>query len=348
MPATFPASHNGFVPNHEASGKLVVDFSRNVKDFALNKYAQIVTSKDPIGLYLEMTVEEAGRILNTNLSDLVWPDGNDAPAGTDGTESFQFRQYRLERYAPSFRLGELSIEHTRWDIVAQHAKIHAQQAMTARTQLAITALTTSGSYDSTHRSAVASISGNTGTWAQSTTARQDIKRSFNTAYNVIKKDTLAAIKAKDMMLVIGPDTAMGMSLSQEIIDYIKGSPDALAQVRGELPGRNLEFGLPDRLYGVEIVIEDAVKVTNKKGATKATSYVLGSGTAVMCSRPGGLEGVANAPSFSTLTLFVHEKYDMAVEQWNDVNNKRTVGRVVDMHVPILTAPVSGYLFTSAV
>lgn len=344
---TFPAANTGYVPNHEASGKLVVDFSRNPKKFAVNRYAQVVPVEQDIGYYLNMTIEEAGRILNSDLSDFVWPDGNDAPVGSDGTESFEFLAYRAIRYAYAARLGRKTIRQASWDILAQHMAIKAQQAMTARTQKVATLALTSGNYAATHTSNVASISGNTGTWPASTTARQDIKRSLNYAADIIIKDTLAAVEAEDLIVVISPTLARGMAECQEIVDHIKGSPEALAQIRGELPGRNAMFGLPDKLYGFPIEIEKTVKVTSRKGATKATSYVWTATSAAMVSRPGGLEGVANAPSFSTLTVFVNKEEEMVVETKEDDDNKRTNGRVIDTFAAVMTAPVSGFLFTNA-
>lgn len=347
---SYPGANNTFIPDHEASGKMVVDFSRNIKDFALNKYAQLVPSDKSIGYWLQMTVEEAGRILNTDASDLVWPDGNDAPQGVDGTESHNWYQYFMKRYAPTFRLGDLAHRQASWDVIAMHARIKAQQQMTVRTQVLATAATTSGNYDSSHVSAVASISGNTGTWSQSTTARGDIKRSINYAVEKILDDTLAAVKPEDLILVISSYAAKGLIESQEIVDYIKSSPDALAQIKGELKGQNENslYGLPSKLYGVNLVIEKTRKVTSKKGATRAVSSVWPSTTALLCSRPGGLVGAEGAPSFSTLTVFVHKDYDMLVERKQDLDNKRMIGRVVDMFVPHVTAPASGFLFTSAV
>lgn len=346
MVAQFPGSHNTFVPDHAASNKLVVDFSRNPNRFAVNKYTQIVPVKKTVGYYLEMTVEERGRILNTDLSDFAWPDGKDAPEDFDGTEAFEFKAFRTERYKYGFRLGDLTIDQSSWDITAQHAGIKAQQAMTARTQLAVTALTTSGNYASSHRSAVASISGNTGTWAASTTARQDIKRSLNHAANQILLDTLAAVDVNDLIVVVNPTLARAMSECQEIVDHIKGSPDALAQVRGELPGRNAMFGLPDQLYGFPICVEATAKVTTRKGASSTTkAYVLGDSTAFMTARPGGLEGLYGAPSFSTCSIFMLE--EMTVETKHDDDNRVTKGRVVENYDVVMTAPVSGFLFTSA-
>ena len=348
MVAQHPGSHNVFVQDHEASNKLVVDFSRNPKEFAVAKYCQIVPVKKVAGYYMEMTVEEAGRILNTDGAEFAWPDAQEAPSQWDGTESFEFKNFRTRRYVYGAALGELTIDQASWDIVAQHAAIKAQQAMTMRTQLAITELTTSGNYASSHTSAVASISGNTGTWAASTTARQDIRRSLNHAANTIRKDTLGSVKPDQLMVVMSPGCAKEIAECQEIVDYIKGSPDAWAATKGDLAdqNRNSAYGLPPKLYGYDIVIEDAVKVTSRKGATKSTSFVLADATPFMCARIGGLEGLYGAPSFSTCTIFMQE--EMTTQTRNDPDNRRTVVRVVENFDPVLTAPVSGFLFTSAV
>lgn len=348
MVAQFPSSQNTFVKDHNATGKLVIDFSRNVNSFAVNKYCQIVPTDKVAGYYLEMTVEEAGRILNSDLSEFAWADNQDAPEDTDGTESFEFKQYISRRYKYGFRLGDRTVDQASWDIVAQHGALKAQQGMTARTQKAITLLTTSGNWDATHTSAVASISGNTGNWGASTTARQDIRRSLNFAANVILKDTLGAVDPAEMILVISPGLAKEIVETQEIQDFIKGSPAAYGSVKGDLAkqNKNIAYGLPTHLYGYELVVEKTVKVTSRKGATKATSFVLGDSTPFMVSRPGGLEGQYGSPSFSTCSIFIKE--EMTVETLHDVNNRLTRGRVVEDFDVILTANVSGFLFTSAV
>ena len=348
--AAYPSQYNVFVPDHEATNKLVVDFGRNVKDFPVNKYTQIVPVKKPTGYYMVMTLEEAGRILNTDLSDFQWPDGAKDPGWetNEGHESFRFEEFRALRLAQSVPLGDLTTEHASWDIVAQTASIKARQMMTARTVKAITKFTTAGNYDASHTSAVASISGNSWTWAASTTARQDIKRSLNYAANVINKDTLGAIKPADLILVMSPDCALEISDSQEIVDYLKGSPDAYAYVKGDLAdqNRNSAYGLPPTLYGYEVVIEDTVKVASRKGATAARSRVLASGTPFLCARPGGLEGQYGGPSFSTVTFFMLE--EMTAETKTDSDHRRKVVRVVENYAEVMTAPVSGFLFTSAV
>jgi len=348
MTFQYPSSQGVFVKDHAASGNLVVDFSRNPNEFAINQYAQIIPITKPSGYYLEMTVEEAGRILNTDLAEFEWPDNADAPEDTDGTESFEFKEFRARRKKYGFRLGDRTVDSSSWDIVAQNGSIKAQQAMTARTQATITELTTASKYAASHTSDVTTITGNTGKWSASTAARQDIKRSLNHAANVIRQDTLGAVKPDQLILVISPDLAKDMSETQEIVQLVQQSPTAYAYVKGDLAdqNRNIAYGLPPKLYGYDVVVEDAYKTTSRKGATKVTSSVLPAATPFICSRPGGLIGTYGSPSFSTCTIFILE--EMTVETLHDVNNRLTRGRVVEDWASILTAPVSGFLFTNAV
>ena len=348
----FPASGNVFVKDHRATNGLIVDFSRNPSQFALNKYAQIKGVAKEAGYFLKMTVEECGRILNTDLSDFVWADGQERPLRNEGDESFLFQDYKTQRYDYGFNLGDKAVNQADWDIVGTHSRIHAQQAMTARTQLAKTMLDTIGDGSlggsSTHTSAVASITGNTGNWGQSTTQRQDIKRSFNYAAQLILQDTLSAIDETSLIVVMPPAVAIEMSECQEIVDHVKHSETAIDQIRGDgkFKNPNARFGLPLQLYGCDIVVDATYKTTSKKGATAAKEAVLGTNVAYMVARPGDLVAPSGGPSFSTLTLLALE--EMTVETLRDERNRRVEGHVVDDICLVLTAPVTGFRFTSAV
>lgn len=344
-PAVYPGYLNTFIRDHDASNKMVIDFARNINKFAVNKYCQIVPVKKVAGYYQKMTIEEAGRILYTDLRNFVWYDGSEAPLGFDGTESFNFLPFQCIRYCYPFTLGDLTIDNASWNILAQHSSIKARQAMTARTQLAISALTNTANYPTSHVLDIPDISGNSGTWAQSTTARQDIKRSFETMAEAILDDTLAGIELDELMVVINSAMAAALTQTQEVVDYIKGSPEALAQVRGELSGTNTMYGLPDKLYGFPIVVEKTRKVTSRKLATRAVSQVLPTATPLMCARPGGLVGVADSPTFSTCVIFAFE--EMTVETLRDANNRRTIGRCVENLVPAVVAGISGGMFQNA-
>lgn len=345
MPAVYPSSSNVFIRDHDASNKMVVDFARNVKNFALNQYVQIVPVKNTSGYYMLITIEEAGRVLHTDLRNFSWPDGQVAPEGSEGTESFEFKGFDTKRFAYPFQLGDLTIDQATWNILAQHGSIKSRQAMTARTQLVVSQATTTGNYDSSHVIDVPALSGNSGKWSESTTARQDIKRSLYTMAERILDDTLTAVNPEELVVVISSGLGAEIAQCQELVDYIKGSPEAYAQVRGELPNRNKFYGLPECIYGFKLVVEATRKVTTKKGATTARSSVLAKGTPFMCSRPGGLVGVADAPNFATHVLFAQE--EMTVETLRDAPNRRTTGRVVENITAKTVAPVSGGMFQNA-
>jgi hypothetical protein len=347
MTAVYPSGFNTFVPSHEESNRLVVGFSRNPSKFAINRYIQIVPIEKTEGYYLKLTVEECMRILGTDLSQMAWPDGNDAPTGEDGNESHDFIPFRAKRFAPSFRLGDIATGNALWDMIRAQSDIKAQQAMTARTQAVVTALTTTGNYPSTNTASTTTAGG--GLWSAATTANLIIKKSINYAVKAIMKSTGSVVSPGDLQLVVNPNLAAAMGESQEVADFVKGSPAALDYIRGNLEGpeENRLFGLPLIYAGVKLVVEDAVKVTSKKAATLASSFVLGDATPFITSRPGGLVGVYGAPSFSTGTLFVVKSDDMTVETLHDVNNRRTLGRVVDHYAVAVTAPASGFAFTGA-
>ncbi len=345
--ASYPGgAPNTFVPSTVATNNLVVDFSRNPKSFPLNRYVEITPVTKGVGLYTEMTVEEAGRMLNSDAKDDVWADGEDAPSGRGNTESFAFKPYQTTRYTKEFRIGDKAVDQASFDILRKHLDIRAQHAMTRRTQIAITALTASGNYASSHYNTdVTGISGVTGKWDQSTTARKDIKRCIDYALDIIRLDTLGAVKLEDFRLILSPAAARQISVCQEIVDMVKQSPDALAEVKGEL-GPRTGYGLPSVLYGLEVVIEDTVKVTSRKGATKAASYVLGGDYAIIAARPGSLESPKDsntAPRFSTLSMFMLE--DMSVEEKHDVDNRVHKGRITDDFAAVMTAAVAGFVFT---
>lgn len=348
MTAVMPGSQNTFIPNHEATGKLVVDFARNINSFPVNRYSQIVPVKQTKGYYLNMTVEQAGRIQYNDGRNFVWPDGSQAPEGNQEAETFEYRPYETVRRAFPVMLGDLTIDQASWDILAQNSSIKARQAMTLRTQLAITQATTVGNWDASHVLDVtdsSDVPGTSGMWTESTTARQDIRRSLNQAADIIIQDTLAAVDVNDLIVVIGLQLAKQLAQTQEIVDYIKGTPDALAEIRGEKPGRNAIFGLPEKLYGFPVVVENTVKVTSRRGAAAVRQYVLPAATPFMVARPGGLVGVADAPSFSTLTCFAHE--EMTVETKRDTDNRRTQARVVENYEYKLIASAAGVLFQNA-
>lgn len=338
MAAAFPSGTNTFVPSFDATGHMVVAYSRNPKDFALNRYVTYIPVKRSIGYYLKLTAENAARVLASNASDFIWHDGNDAPSGEWNTESHNFVSYLTLRYAFPFRLGYKAIQQADWKILATHAANCGQQAMTGRTLNALNLLTTSGNWASSHVSATGTAIGG-GNFGAGTGANPIIKKAINAMGQKIQKDTLGVVRPRDLVLVVSPTGADLMSRSQEVHAYLQQSPFALAQVRGDAPNQNGIWGLPDALYGVPVVVEDTVRVTSRKGATLATGYILGN-QALLLARPGQLVAEGSS-SFSTCVLFMFE--EMTVESKDDADQRRTQGRVVEDYAAAIVSDISGYL-----
>ena len=345
---------NTYVPSTEATHNMIVDFSRNVQSFALNKYLYIVPVSKMVGVYTRMTIEEAGRLLNDN--EDAWPLGVDAPEDRGRVEKFEFPTFHCKRRRFGFRIPKETAEEASWDIIAQHSRIIAQRAMTRRTERAATLLQTVGTWPAANTidiNNIPAMGGSPAQWDASTTARLSIKKSLRYGMQVIQKATLGAVNLNSLKLVIGPDLAGGMAESQEIADFVKGSPDAIRYLKNEL-GPNSMYGLPQYLYGVEIIVEDAVKTTSRKGnATQTKSYVWDGEKACLLFRAGGKTGKADdglvgpensneAPTFSTVTCFMRE--EMTVENKYDSDNRVNKGRIVENYTIEATAPVSGYMF----
>ena len=337
MAFAFPSGTNTYVPSFDATGHLTVAFSRNPKDFALNKYISLTPVKKSTGYYMRITAEVAARVINSDkLNEFVWHDGNDAPDGNWATESFSWFPYTTERYAYPFRLGYKANEQADWKILAVHSEFAAQDAMTARTLKVLTkALDTTG-YDTGHFDTATNFGG--GFLNAGTPTNPILKKALNALMFRIQKATLGRVKAKDMQIVMSPVLAEAISRSQEVHTYLKESPFALAQVRGDVESQNGMWGLPDHIYGYPIVIEDAVRVSSKKGAARSADYVLTDNKLLFLSRPGELTSSAGGPSFSSVHVFSYE--DMTVEQRDDPDNRRIAARVVDDFGVELVSPAS--------
>jgi hypothetical protein len=348
-PAQFPGQSNTYVKDHAASNYLITQFSRNIKDFPLNRYIQYQDVNKDTGYYLRLNVEQAGRLKDGKMDAYYWPDGADRPRTHDGTEKFNWADYRCQRFDFPFMLGWKSRDQAGFDLQDVELANHAQQAMTGRTLRVHKLLETNSYWDASHRKDVVSgIPGNTGRWDQSTTTRSDIKRSINFAIDVIRRDTLAAVKQKkDMVLVMNPKTAQRLGESQEMINAFIQSRYAMSQFTGK-ESEYSDYGLPERLYGIEVVVEDSVMTTSARdSATVVKQDVCADGVVYLLSRPGGLVSKSNSgPNFSTIMSFLYE--DMTTETLDDTNNRRTEGHIVDDSAEVLTAPVSGFKFENVV
>lgn len=322
--------------NDLATGALQVEFTRSVNSFALTRYAQIVPVTKMTGFYLRQDVPDNVRL--TSDREFAWPLGNDRPTGKQN--AFDFVQYATQRFAFPFYIPQETTQQAAWDVVAQHARSKAQLAMTARTNRAASVLADSAvwgtNYATNCNTAPLSITG--AQWTTSTTANAYVQKTIQKVLRLVSLSSGGAISPNQMMMVISPTVANALSQTEEVQSYVKNYPQAINFLQGS--DTFSRWGIPSTLFGLgDVIVDDSVKVTSKKGATLASDYIYGNG-AYFVSRVGGLVGVEGANSFSTLQIFAYE--DMTVEQFNDPMNRRIEGRVIDNSVAAVVAPVGGF------
>lgn len=342
--AHHPGPGNVYIPgsgNPGATGQLQVEFSRNPDRFAFNQYVQVVPVAKDSGYYPVLNSMDAVRLVNEE--DNLWPDGDDAPVGR--TRRHLWQKWTCERSAYPFTLGNRTVELSDWDVVAAHARTSATLAMTARTYSGVQVMLTAGNWPSANKSATidALLSDSGNSWTSSSTSQKYIEKSFHAVVEAILKATGGAVRPGDICCVIGPDIAHAMRETAELGAYIVNHESTIPA--WEQTGIFNAYGIPPIMFGVHMVVEDAVYAGNREGYSSDTGSFMMGNEAVFCSRPGGLVGAEvsgnnAAPSFSTITCFVSE--DFTAETETDSWNRKTKGRVVDNRDIVLSATASGY------
>jgi hypothetical protein len=336
---------NTFVPTFSpATGQIQIEFTRSVNRFPITQYAQIVPVQQMSGYYLRIDEQETARVVTTQ--DLQWPLGEDRPTGINS--DFEFNQFTTQRFQTSFNIPQETARQAQWDIVASHARIAAAKMMTHRSLRMATQLTTSGNYNTSggnqnyYANATDLVTGASGIEGTG----DGVQRIVRAAIERIVQNTVGAVSSKDIIMIVNPITARLMATNDGVRDYIKATPHALQFLQGD--STFAAYGLPQTLFGLGgVVVDDTVRVSSRKGATDARSFLYGTASApgiVFVSRPGGLVG-NEGPSFSTATVFAYE--DMTVETLDDPWNRRIRGSVTDNSATVLTANLSAVYIADA-
>lgn len=332
---------NTYVPgtNWSATGLLQAEYTRTQNSFALTKYAQLVPVNASSGWYPRINPVDAFRISSANQNR--WAEGSDAPTGKD--QQVEWVQYTTARYAYPFQFSTKTAQQAAWDIVASHARQKAQLAMTDRARAVITALTTSGNWPTGNYFATAGAVTGGGSWSSSSTTERYIEHTIRGVCQAISKATGGVVGPKDINLVINPVQASNMAMTAEIQAYVVNNVNTINYQTGD-EMYDL-WGLPKRLFGVNVVVEDTVINTSIQGASSQTQgYVLGDAVAVFTTRIGGVVENQAGPTLTTVQVNAFE--DMTVEQMDDTWNRTVKGRVVQDFAVTLPANLSGAYIAS--
>lgn len=340
----YPGGSNTYIPSWEATG-LIIKYTRNASFFRINKYVKDLKVPKDQGYYLTLSGDDPYRVVSVN--DYLWEDSVDAPGGRQERQGFGFLPYRTARYCFPFSLGRKSVNQAEWPILAEHAAMMAAKAMTVRTILNTTLATTTANWTGTWGTNYGAVSG---VWSTSSIANSYIQADINTAMIAIEQASGGIVTDEEaLQFTINPTTARQIAKSPEYKQYIQGSPDALAAITDQR-NPNRKYGLAPYLYGLGLVVENAVRVTTPKPGNVPTppsnsrSYIWPAANGVISSKPAGIVAAEEQTlDFSTFCFRFYEQ--MTTEQKSDPDNRREVGRVVEDYTVTLQAPQTGYLFT---
>lgn len=370
MPLAYPGFSNTFVPSWEATGQTIA-FIRDPAKFKINEYVAFRPATRSVGLYLEYDFVEPAR--NLSLDQMGWAEGAERPTGTQNLAGFEYQEYATKRRSLTFPLGDQTVAQTPWPIVAAQTATLMQKAMTALTRQTLEILDTSSNwvkdsvnYYGTVEALIGSGSGtqylDNGNVTPADANYLNLKKAINEVCNRIWLATNGTVTRDMIRMVISPTAARKISESAEIVDMLKQSPHAYGEVMGNLPNLNQQYGLPQKLYGVRVVVEDCVFTSNPKGATATKSFVKNDDTAIFLtvqnSMPGDQVGDVPIANFSTYQQFYYSDRNesdiasgitggglLTVSSLPDLRNKRTEWFVDWQTAEELVAIPSGFLLT---
>lgn len=339
----------------QATGQ-VIHYIRDAKEFAVNRWVQNIQTPAPVFIWAKLDQDQPVRMVAE--AEFAWEDGAERPTGNHNLTSFEWVEGRCFRRDYPYTMGLQAVEVARkfgaFDPEVVEAKSVASQAMTNRTNRIVQMCETVANWG-TNAATANVLNAGAGYWNLSSNDPLDpnylaIKKALLKAAQLINLGTNGRVKPKDLRLVISPDAAMKMANTGEIHDYVKSTAGVSKQNMTDTLGNvNQQWGLPDSLYGIEIVVEDAVLVNIYPNAdgTKAVlgstrNYVKTNDTAFLVSRVGGIDAPYGAPSFSTVQCYFYD-YELAVESRTDTWNKRLEGHVVEQFKEVLAAAPAGYL-----
>lgn len=350
MSQASPSGTNTYIPAHDATDGMIVGYSRNPKGFAINRYSALKPVKRTAGKYLFLDPSENARVRDKTGADSVWADGADSPSGARNAIRFEFQNYSTVRHRESVMTGRKALEQADWSIEDANARMLAQRNMTLRTRKALNLLATSNWGSNT--AAASDILGSGKHMGNGDETSPNIKKVIQSVGIAIHKATYGAVRPGDLKMVANPTAATLMSQSAEIQKAMIQSPFALDQIKGE-PNVNEQWGLPRRLYGMPLEIEDCVYEGAAKYAADAPAFALDTAAIYFVAQPNDKQVVAEdspeddryAPVLNTLIGFFYEEF--TVEGWDEPKHRRVEATVTSDYDFRLSSALTGFALTAA-
>lgn len=353
MASSFGSSTTGFIAgfNGGMTEKLVVDFARNWQKCPVTGLCDIVTSDVPAGYFVKIDPDPQGTLIDSP-NAYLWPDNTPMPTQEDNRRKHEFVEWNAKRYVYSTWIGDLEKQFTAWDVEAQVLNDLGNQAMLNRAKLFYTLASTAGTYTNAggtsvdHTATATSLGG--GVWSGGSSANRYIQKSFAAVIQAMEKATVNGVmNLDDIWCVVSPTVADGMARSQEIADGYHRQQDFSDYLTYDLYANQFaRYGLPPKLYGINLLVDPWIERTAKIGATETKSFVAGTNVAYFITRPGGIKSASGGRAFGSAAFFTVKGEEMRSEVIDWPIDRRKLVRTTDMLDCKWVSPRSSYLVTA--
>jgi hypothetical protein len=360
--------HNVYLPGYmgdaETQKRLIVGFTLNDEDFALNNYVTVLGADKPEAYYLRYYSPDFVRVPEAAGKDLRWADGADRPKAGENPR-FINQRFELLRFGDQTYLGDMAEDFSDiGPLIPTVQQTFASQFMVRRSIATQTELTTSANYPSagtTHYYAKYGVLANdstivgsgkqyptgyfgtagTNTIFDGTINDPLLGKTLKHAVLTILKRSNGRVKPQDLVVMMNPTTASRLANTQEVRAYLAQQANSVDVLKGkgDTPAWPT-FGLPNPLYGLKVLVDATTKVAAKQDHVNedTQSFVVADGLIAVMARPGGVAGMPGSSPLSSLVLWQHKKQAMKPETFPDPENRRLKIAFSDMYVVKLVAP----------
>lgn len=355
MPFVYTGQFNGYVP--KATGQLIA-YGRDPRKYKLNRYTQLIPVDDALFIYYEIHPDDFVRQAVDN--GAIWEDGAKRPEQTGQRVRHKTVEGQCIRRDYDFQIGWETLTRADYNVLMANTVSAQNECMIAWTQEVITLAETASNWSS-NTAAAADLAGGA-EFTMGTPENPVIKKTLGELAETITLNTNGIAgdfensENVGLLLVLSPQQARRMASTPEIHAIYKESLHAEALVGKQAVNPNAVFQLPRMLYGWEVVVETAVRVSERAQADGDTALTTGSPAprrfvknntdVIVCSRPGGISGQIGAPNYSTFQRY-HKGAEMTLKTFDDAKHEYTDGHVNRHGVTKLAAPATGFLITAA-
>lgn len=349
----------GYMGDGESQKKLIVGFTLNEADWALNNIVNVYGADKPYFFYTRFHSPDFSRVPHSNAWDSRWIDGSERPLSQEKPR-FVNEPVQLYRHSVHDYLGDWTQDLSEiGPLIPIMQQTFAAEFMLKRSARTVTELTTSTNYPTagtTHyyadwnalATAASSLgysslyfgTAGTNTILDGTINDPFIGKALKHAVITILLRSNGRVRPENLQVIMNPNTANRLANTQEIRAYMAQQARSLEVLQGKEPKTWPTFGLPNPLYGLEVIVDPLVYNTAKTdlGTADTPTFVWPDGMISVITRPGGVAGMPGSVGFGSLALWQHKKWAMRPETFPDPQNHRLAVTFMDAYEVKLVAP----------